>query len=138
MNFLKTQIKKISGIVVAIGVNDAAKNMPASYLEKWKKQYAQMIDLALQINQNLAISTILPIEGESNTFDSALIDKMNNSIRQISKTKGIQLIDMNKQFDGSNLSGKYTYTLDGVHLNASAYKVFGRKLLLGLKKRCKT
>lgn len=134
-----TERTKLSGIIVIIGVNDARRrDLPPNYVEKWKNDYAEMIDLARQLNSTLAVSTVLPVEDGmplgSKYFDPILIEQMNTSIRQVAKEKGIRLIDTNKTF--LNVNWKGHYTVDGVHLTSDAYKVFAKELLSGMPSLC--
>lgn len=97
-----------------------------------------MIDLARQLNSTLAVSTVLPVEEGmplgTKYFDPILIERLNASIRQVAKEKGIRLIDTNKTFLDINWKGHYT--VDGVHLNADAYKAFAKELLSGVPSHC--
>lgn len=130
---------KLSGIIVAIGVNDAQRMvLPPNYVTKWKINYAKMIDLALQLNSRVAVSTVLPVEDGmplgTKYFDPILIKRLNALIRQVAKEKGVQLIDASKAF--RRLKWERHYTVDGVHLTPNAYKVFANELLSGVSNLC--
>lgn len=99
----KSMSPKLSGIIVAIGVNDSRRrDFPVSYVASWKKDYEEMIDIALQLNSSVSVSTILPVEDGmplgAKYFDQSLIESLNATIRQVAKQKNVRLIDTNKIF----------------------------------------
>jgi lysophospholipase L1-like esterase len=130
---------KLSGIVVAIGVNDAQlRDLPPNYVHGWKKNYEEMIDLALHLHPTVSVSTILPVEDGrplgSKYFDQSLIESLNATIRQIAKSKRVGLIDTSKIF--REPVQKKNFTVDGVHLTADAYKIFTKQLVASMPRTC--
>lgn len=67
-------------------------------------------------------------------FDTVMIEQMNKIIRQVADEKRVVQIDEHAVFQRSKWQGQFT--VDGVHLNAHAYKVFEKKLLLGVPASC--
>jgi lysophospholipase L1-like esterase len=130
---------KLSGIIVAIGVNDAMlRALPENYVNDWKKDYEEMIDLALQLSPTVSVYTILPVEDDmplgSKYFDQSLIESLNATIRQVAQKKNVRLIDMNNIF--RNTLQKKHFTVDGVHLTVDAYKVFTNQLKTNMSRTC--
>lgn len=128
---------RLSGIVIAIGVNDAQRrSFPVNYLNDWKKEYESMIGMAHQLHPKLTLSTILPVEDGmplgANYFDRAMIEAMNTYLRQLANKKGIHLLDMNLHFSNNGKG----FTVDGVHLTASSYKYFDNKMVLAMSANC--
>jgi len=137
----KSNRAKLSGIVVAIGVNDARlRDLSPNYVAKWKNDYAEMINLALQLNSRVVVSTILPVEENmplgTKYFDPILIGQLNTSIRQVAKEKNVRLIDTNKIF--LNAIQKKHFTVDGVHLTPDSYKIFTNTLMQGMPVNCRS
>lgn len=129
---------KLSGIIVAIGVNDSRRrDFPVSYVASWKKDYEEMIDIALQLNSSVSVSTILPVEDGmplgAKYFDQSLIESLNATIRQVAKQKNVRLIDTNKIFRDTV---KKHFTVDGVHLTPDAYKIFTQQIMAGMPRTC--
>lgn len=133
--------RKLNGIIVAVGVNDAhIGKLALDYLANWNNEYLKMVELALKINSKVSLSTILPVENDmplgTKYFDPMLIEQMNVSIRQIAKDKGVHLIDGNEAFRRAQWNGHYT--VDGVHLTVDAYKVFIKELQFGVPNYCRS
>ncbi len=135
----KKMASKLSGIIIAIGVNDAQRaSFPENYVVNWKKDYEVMIDIALHLNAKLAISTILPVEDGlplgSNYFDRPTIEQMNTFIRQVANKKNLRLIDAKKYFQAK--VQKKGFTIDGVHLTPDSYKYFTKLMMTGMPANC--
>ncbi|WP_319587460.1 SGNH/GDSL hydrolase family protein [uncultured Desulfobulbus sp.] len=130
---------KIIGVVVAIGVNDTVrKDIQPTYIDKWKDDYTELVDIALQLSRSVAVSTILPVEDDmplgTKYFDPGLIEQFNKTIRQVAKSKSIRVIEADKAI--GNLKKKGHFTVDGVHLTSDAYKIFSKELQYGLPSHC--
>ncbi|NEJ22528.1 hypothetical protein GR247_20475 [Rhizobium leguminosarum] len=132
---------KLKEVIVAIGVNDTrrGRDLPANYLEEWKKDYARLIDQLQSMIPEVTVSTILPVEAGmplgADYFDPSLIDQLNEVIRQVAEEKAdVRLLDMNTEIKQIKWQGHYT--VDGVHPAAKTYEVFAEKLLSGLSGSC--
>ncbi len=128
----KTNRAKLSGIVVAISVNNSrSSDLSQNYVAKWKNDYAEMINFALQLNSRVVVSAILPVEEDmphrTKYFDPILIEQFNSLICQVAKEKNFRLINMNKIFLKS--IQKKSFTIDGVHLTPDSYKIFTNILM---------
>ncbi|WP_166486888.1 SGNH/GDSL hydrolase family protein [Rhizobium etli] len=132
---------KLKEVIVAIGVNDARRgqDLPADYVERWKTDYARLIEQLQSMIPAVTASTILPVEPGmplgADYFDPSLIDQLNDAIREVVQEKaGVRLLDMNQEIKRIEWQGHYT--VDGVHPAAKTYQVIAEKLLSGLSGSC--
>lgn len=114
------QVKGSKYIVLMIGVNDILNQ---TQLPKIQKNYLKILD-SFSPEQEVYVLTLLPV------IDVKQTRSINHEIKafnawlktKISKT---HLIDMYPHFLDQNKKGiKDTYTNDGIHLTAKAYKVW--------------
>ena len=54
---------KLKVIVIAIGVNDAARReLPPTYFDEWERNYAKVLSQARVLAKRVAVSTVIPVE----------------------------------------------------------------------------
>ena len=112
--------------VLMIGINDLLQGQP---LEMIKEEYATVLE-ELQGCGKLFVISVLPVIAEAQTeaINEEVI-ALNHWIRAQRQNTPFIYIDLySKVVDASSLGIKASYTVDGVHLSESAYRVWEEKL----------
>jgi lysophospholipase L1-like esterase len=133
-------VKKPVVAVIALGVNDATLSIPApldKYVSTWIKQYESLVNQVRKAGAEPVLMTILPVEKDmplgSKYFNTELIKKLNESIRDLSVKDKLILFDSNKTFSGLDGFIKKGLTIDGVHLTSEGYKIWKEDIVKGIK-----
>jgi hypothetical protein len=96
-----------------------------------------MIDVGFQFSPLVSDSAILPVEDAeplgSNHFYKLLAKSLNLIICRVAQ-KNLIFIDPNSAFDKTEKD--VNFTVDGVHLTASSYKIYSKKLLAEITYKC--
>lgn len=117
--------RRFEAIVIAAGVNDAARLRPTPVPE-FRARLERILARAKEHSRIVVMSTVLPVEtggplGES-AFDPGLIAAYDGAIRELAGRSGTPLVDLSQAFAvpdrGPMSSGA---TLDGVHLAPHGY-----------------
>jgi len=120
--------RSFDAIIVATGVNDAARNRPIARTV-FREALAHVLDKARAKAGKVFVATILPVEkhgvlGEAH-FDNDLIAAFNQEIRSLAADRGVELIELYPLFvEQGGSAMKPGATLDGVHLTAESYRVW--------------
>jgi lysophospholipase L1-like esterase len=126
-NIISLEPKKL---FIMVGINDLL-------MGKDKKNTINNYDKILStINEKLPntqvyIQSILPINNKvsgNNSIDNKEIDKLNNTIKELSDKYKYTFIDIYPLFLDSNNMLKEECTVDGVHLNISGYLIWKNEL----------
>jgi lysophospholipase L1-like esterase len=119
--------RRIKGIVIAIGVNDAARtSLRPDYFDEWEKSYLSIVRQAKALAvKTLAVNTVIPVEkgkplGDQ-YFDLEAIERLNDIIRKVAASDHTLILIDNDATFRFLTSKQQAYTLDGVHLNAIGY-----------------
>lgn len=120
--------RKFDAIVIAAGVNDAARIRPTPPAQ-FRERLEGVVRRAQANAKAVLVATVLPVEtsgtlGES-TYDPKLIAAYTAEIRGAAKRSGVLLIDFNRAFGvGEDGPLKAGTTLDGVHLTPESYAIW--------------
>lgn len=113
-------------VFLLIGINDIARNYPDAII---LKNYERIIGQIKKESPDtdIFIQTILPV---NNTFDrypnhynkDEHILHINKKLREIAKKESVELVDLHPYFLDENKRLKTSFTEEGLHLNAAAYR----------------
>lgn len=112
-------------VYILLGINEIGSDTAG-----YKAKYGELIDAvrAKLPNAEICIQTILPVsrsrEKENSGFSRNLVEKKNSALAELAREKTCLLIDTNKAFADSAGYLPESYTWDGVHLNATQYKIW--------------
>ena len=124
--------KRAATIVVALGTNDALTNSPDQ--RSFADRYAALLSGLSKLTPHLAVLTIPPVEArERVTADmqkeiTANIDKLNAVLPDIAKRANAAFLPL--------LDMPSPHTIDGVHLDASGYRVWDKAVMQGAALAC--
>lgn len=115
-------------IFILIGINDIFQNIDESTVLKNYTDIVSKLKNSLP-NTNIYIESIFPIEESlsndnySTSISNEYIKGINAGLKKISESQQVKYIDcFDKFITNGNLDLKYT--VDGVHLNGSGYRLF--------------
>lgn len=118
-----TQDKIIKNAIIHVGVNDCG-NEREVLIEKWKKNYIEIINTLVERGAKVFISTIAPITPDykfGEFCNTKHINELNNIIKSLANDK-IILIDTYALLATKNGILPRDMGIDGVHLSKLAYK----------------
>lgn len=124
--------RRPSMILLMIGINDVAANIPDSLIEK---NYATIVDRIRRESPGtrIVLQSVLPTNDHFTDFPrhqhkTEHILRLNSYLQQLAKEKGISFVNLYPLFlNGEGLLSE-TYTNDGLHLTAAGYQVWINEL----------
>jgi lysophospholipase L1-like esterase len=126
---------KPAKVFILIGINDIQRNIPDSVIVN---NYLRMIRFikAQSPKTKIYFQTLLPVNNEFTQFKNHYnkdehIQWVNEQIRAFAKKENITVIDLHPHFLSQDGKLDKRYTMDGLHLNASGYKVWADVLKKG-------
>ena len=126
-----------SKVFILIGINDVSRNIPDSLIAS---NYRQIVDRIKKGSPRTKIyfQTLLPVNNEFTQFKNHYnkdehILWLNEQIKELGKEEGITVIDLYPHFLDPQQKLDKKYTLDGLHLDATGYKVWAAILKKYLK-----
>jgi lysophospholipase L1-like esterase len=130
---------KPSVAFIALGVNDSNISISEKneeYIKNWAKNYESLVDNLIKKGIEPVLSTILPVEKDKELgtkyFNAALINRLNEKIREISDKEELILADSYAAMADSAGFIPQGSTLDGVHLKAESYKIWKETIVKSL------
>lgn len=108
---------KISKLFLLIGYNDIQYRSNAEII-------ANMSLILNRINaEKVFLQSLFPVEAKSKDINLRIND-LNEDLKRLCTTKGVAYIDLNRHFldEAGGISAKYS--LDGLHLNGSGYRLW--------------
>lgn len=137
---LLSTVKKPVVAIIALGVNDATLSVPSpheKYVSTWIKQYESIVNQVRKTGAEPVLMTILPVGKDmplgNKYFNTDLLNKLNDSIRDLAAKDKLILSDSNKTLSGSDGFIKKGLTVDGVHLTSEGYKIWKEDIVKGIK-----
>jgi len=117
--------KKPKAVVVMIGINDLLQGQS---LEKIKENYTKIFERIKPISEVFVLS-LLPVQAllQSREINENVII-LNHFLRQESKTRGFEYIDLYTPMSDNNGGLKKELSSDGVHLTAKGYGIWQRAM----------
>lgn len=118
-----------SVVVILGGTNDIAGNTGPATIEMIEDNLASMTELAKANGIHVVLSSILPVyryPWMPNIEPALLIVKLNAWMRDYTAKKGIVYLDYESAMSDVRHGLKCELTYDGVHPNASGYRVMSR------------
>ncbi len=115
---------KPAKVVVLIGINDIARNIPDSIILQNYKRIIQQIKTAspgtkIYFNTLLPVNNTFPARNHFNKDEHIL--SINQSLKKIGEDEKITIIDIHPHFLDEENKLKKEYCYDGLHLNAAGY-----------------
>lgn len=119
---LKPQI-----VVIAGGINDIAENTGRFNIDFTINNITSMADIAVINGIKVVLISVLPATSiswnhEIKNVSEKIID-LNNKIKALAKDKGYAYVDLYSILVSDDNKLNPIYSVDGVHINAEAYKV---------------
>jgi lysophospholipase L1-like esterase len=117
--------KRAALVVVALGINDAAK--PRS-VEQYRSNYLALLTELKALTPQIAIAAIPPPEAgleEAKKVSGTVIDSYNAVLPALAKEAGAAFIALPAMPE--------RHTIDGIHLNAAGYEVWDKAILGGIE-----
>lgn len=115
------------------GINDIGVGIP---LERTYKNYTSLVDTLLAHKITPVIQSTLytnfPNNASQTTHHNQMVESLNTFLKDLATSRGILYLDLNKFFS-ENKKLKPVYSLDGVHVNAEAYKIWCEEVKRVLK-----
>ena len=119
--------KKPETIVLMIGINDLLQGIN---LEQIEQNYLKILD-SLEKTKRLIILSTLPVIDDIQTREiNDKVTALNIFLKIEAKKRGAEYVDLYSHFTDSKKGLIKKYTIDGVHLNDSGYKLWENILSL--------
>lgn len=104
------------------GINDIGVGIP---LSRTKENYEKNIDILLKNNIVPVLQSVL--YQQNNPQSKVQVDSLNNYLKAYAKIMQIQYLDINTKLS-SDTGLKAQYTVDGTHINQSAYQIWAAEV----------
>ena len=117
--------RSVSKVFILLGVNDLGKGKSVDHVfENYRK-----IVIALKEKKMLPIiqSTLYVNPSKNKRINNKDIEALNTKLKKFASVEGLTYIDLNQKLS-KNKSLRADYTYDGLHLNASAYRVWTEEI----------
>lgn len=116
-------------VVIAAGINDIAENTGRYDPEFTFDNILSMTEIANQNGIKVILASLLPSTNEAVSWHHPIahtpekIADLNKKIKELALEKGYGYVDYFSALVGEDKGLKPEFTVDGVHINAEAYKV---------------
>lgn len=119
---------KPAKVFILIGINDIQRNIPDSVIAGNYKKMIQRIKSASPTTQ-IYFQTLLPVNNEFTQFKNHYnkdehILFVNSALKKLAAEEKITLVDLHPHFLNAEKKLEKKYTMDGLHLNASGYRLW--------------
>jgi lysophospholipase L1-like esterase len=126
---------KPAKVFILIGINDISRNIPDTVILNNYKRIVSTIKKESPCTK-IYFQTILPVNNEFGKFNNHYnkdehIKWLNEQIKLLGKKENFTVIDLYPQFLNADKKLDKKYTEEGLHLNASGYKVWAKILKEG-------
>jgi acyl-CoA thioesterase I len=111
------------GVVIQGGINDIARGLP---LEATAANLRGMVRSAKELNLDVAIADVLPLNVEGGRADAA-IGELNDRIHRIAADEGVTLLPFHKVLEDPSSPRRMRpeWTADGEHPSVEGYRRLG-------------
>jgi lysophospholipase L1-like esterase len=122
-------------VFILIGINDISRNIPDSFIINNYQKIIQRIKKEAP-STKIYFQTLLPVNNEFTQFKNHYnkdehILHVNEELKKMAVKEKITVIDLYPHFMNAEKKLDKKYTIDGLHLNASGYKVWADYLKQG-------
>ncbi len=114
----------VDGVVVQGGINDIAEGLP---LEATAANLRGMVRSAKDLNLDVAIADVLPLNVGNGTYD-AVIGDLNSRIHRIADEEDVTLLPFHQVLEDPGTPGRmrHEWTADGEHPSVEGYRRLGK------------
>jgi lysophospholipase L1-like esterase len=119
-------------IFICIGTNDLAHSIESSEITGNISKLVDFIKETTTTDAIIYITSLFPTR-HNPTRPNPVIDKLNESLHQLSLDLQVRYLHLNSFFRDHNGQLCRHFTMDGLHLNADAYKQWQKLLMLLMK-----
>jgi len=123
---------KPAKVFILIGINDIQRNIPDTVIAGNYKKMIRHIKSASPATK-IYFQTLLPVNNEFTQFKNHYnkdehILYVNSQLKKIASEEKITLVDLHPHFLNAEKKLEKKYTMDGLHLNAEGYTLWGSLL----------
>jgi lysophospholipase L1-like esterase len=126
---------KPAKVFILIGINDISRNIPDSVIIGNYQKIVRQIKKASPATR-IYFQTLMPVNNEFTQFKNHYnkdqhILAVNEGLKKLGASEKFTVIDLYPHFQNADGKLDAKYTIDGLHLNASGYKLWAEILKKG-------